>query len=81
MGFSSGFAYSLKVGDWCWYTRHASPCRVVDRQQVWGETSYRVWLAALDDSETMVPDFNAVMMLRFGEWKAGNEGDRGVKIA
>ena len=32
------------VGDWCWNTRHASPCRVVERQDVWGETSYRVWL-------------------------------------
>lgn len=48
MGLSSGFASSMKVGDWCWYTRHASPCRVVERQDVWGETSYRVWLPAKD---------------------------------
>lgn len=48
MGLSSGFASSMKVGDWCWYTRHASPCRVVERQDVWGESSYRVWLPAKD---------------------------------
>ncbi|MHB8165992.1 MAG: helicase-related protein [Sulfuricella sp.] len=48
MGLGSGFASSLKVGDWCWYTRHASPCRVVERRDVWGETSYRVWLPAKD---------------------------------
>ncbi|MBZ9908078.1 DEAD/DEAH box helicase family protein [Mesorhizobium sp. BR115XR7A] len=36
------------VGDWCWHERHAAPCRVVDRQQMWGETAYRVWLPAKD---------------------------------
>lgn len=34
------------VGDWCWHLRHATPCRVVERQDVWGETAYRVWLPA-----------------------------------
>jgi hypothetical protein len=24
------------IGDWCWHARHAAPCRVVDRQDVWG---------------------------------------------
>jgi superfamily II DNA or RNA helicase len=38
----------LSVGDWCWHARHASPCRIVDRQNVWGELSYRVWLPAKD---------------------------------
>lgn len=32
------------VGDWCWFTRQASPCRVVERQEVWGKVAYRVWL-------------------------------------
>lgn len=32
------------VGAWCWHKRHALPCRVVDRQDMWGETAYRVWL-------------------------------------
>ncbi len=41
-------ATELAVGDWCWHTRHASPCRVVDRQDVWSETSYRVWLPTKD---------------------------------
>jgi superfamily II DNA or RNA helicase len=36
------------VGDWCWHLRHATPCRVVERQDVWGETAYRVWLPARD---------------------------------
>ncbi|MDU0365107.1 helicase-related protein [Rhizobium sp. 25PS6] len=36
------------IGDWCWHARHAAPCRVVDRQDVWGETAYRVWLPAKD---------------------------------
>src|SRR5690606_17327558 len=41
---SGGFA----VGDWCWHARQASPCRVIDRQDVWGEVAYRVWLPAKD---------------------------------
>ncbi|MGD9583031.1 MAG: DEAD/DEAH box helicase [Lysobacterales bacterium] len=40
----SGFS----VGDWCWFTRQASPCRVIERQDVWGESAYRVWLPAKD---------------------------------
>jgi superfamily II DNA or RNA helicase len=40
----SGF----NVGDWCWLTRQASPCRVIERQDVWGESAYRVWLPAKD---------------------------------
>ena len=37
-----------QVGDWCWHVRQSTPCRVVDRQEVWGETAYRVWLPAKD---------------------------------
>lgn len=36
------------IGDWCWHTRQASPCRVIDRQDVWGEVFFRVWLPAKD---------------------------------
>ena len=32
------------IGDWCWHERHAAPCRVVDRDEIWGATAYRVWL-------------------------------------
>lgn len=39
---------NMVVGDWCWHTRHASPCRVVDRQDIWDETVYRVWLPTQD---------------------------------
>jgi superfamily II DNA or RNA helicase len=43
-----GWSMTLDVGDWCWFTRQASPCRVVERQDVWGESAYRVWLPAKD---------------------------------
>lgn len=36
------------IGDWCWHSRHLSPCRIIDRQEVWGELSYRVWLPTKD---------------------------------
>ena len=35
-------------GDWFWHTRHATPCRVVDRQEAWGGVAYRVWLPNKD---------------------------------
>ncbi len=38
----------FKVGDWCWLTRQAASCCVIDRQEVWGESTYRVWLPAKD---------------------------------
>lgn len=36
------------VGDWCWHARQAAPCRVVDRQTLWGELAYRIWLPNKD---------------------------------
>ncbi|MBB4267588.1 helicase-related protein [Roseospira visakhapatnamensis] len=42
------------IGAWCWHERHAAPCRVVDVQEIWGETAYRVWL----------PDKDAVVRAR-----------------
>lgn len=39
---------SFAVGDWCWFTRQDSPCRVIERQDVWGEVAYRVWLPGKD---------------------------------
>lgn len=36
------------IGDWCWHSRQASPCRVVDRQNLWGEQAYRIWLPNKD---------------------------------
>ncbi|MDR2853517.1 MAG: DEAD/DEAH box helicase family protein [Burkholderiaceae bacterium] len=41
---SSGF----DTGDWCWHTRQASPCRVVERLALWGEAVYRVWVPGKD---------------------------------
>ena len=37
-------ALGQSVGDWCWHVHHATACRVVERQDMWGETVYRVWL-------------------------------------
>ena len=42
------------IGEWCWHDRHAAPCRVVDREEIWGEVAYRVWL----------PDKDAVVRAR-----------------
>lgn len=36
------------IGDWCWHTRQATPCRVVERLALWGEATYREWLPAKD---------------------------------
>lgn len=37
-----------QIGDWYWHERHAAPCRVVDREDIWGEVAYRVWLPSKD---------------------------------
>lgn len=36
------------TGEWFWHVRHATPCRVVDRQHAWGGLAYRVWLPTKD---------------------------------
>jgi len=41
-------AQDYGIGTWCWHERHAAPCRVVDREEMWSETSYRVWLPGKD---------------------------------
>jgi superfamily II DNA or RNA helicase len=38
----------FSIGDWCWHARQASPCRVIDRETLWGEVFFRVWLPAKD---------------------------------
>ncbi len=42
------FSGALSVGEWCWHIRQAMPCRIVDRQSLWGGVSYRVWLPGKD---------------------------------
>lgn len=39
---------TFAVGDWCWHGRQNTPCRIVDHQNLWGETAYRVWLPVQD---------------------------------
>ena len=41
-------SYPRNVGEWCWHIRQASPCRVVDHQNLWGELTYRIWLPNKD---------------------------------
>lgn len=41
-------SYQWEIGDWCWYRRLATPCRVIDRQGLWGHEIYRVWVMAKD---------------------------------
>jgi hypothetical protein len=36
------------VGDWCRHRRHRTPCRIIDRQSLWNETAFRVWLPTKD---------------------------------
>ena len=38
----------FNVGDWCWHTHQATPCRIIERQEIWGTVTYRIWLAAKD---------------------------------
>jgi len=44
------------TGDWFWHVRHATPCRVVDRQHAWGGLAYRVWLPTKDVVMRARPD-------------------------
>ncbi len=37
-----------QIGDWLWSEQHQQACRVIDIQQAWGMTSYRVWLPEPD---------------------------------
>jgi hypothetical protein len=39
---------SWNIGDWCWHVRLASPCRVIDREVLWGDVFFHVWLPAKD---------------------------------
>ncbi len=41
-------AVAAAAGNWFWHVRHATPCRVVDRQSIWGGETYRVWLPTKD---------------------------------
>jgi len=38
----------VHIGDWVWSEQHQQACRVIDIQQTWGVTSYRVWLPERD---------------------------------
>ena len=55
----------FEIGDWCWHTRQATPCRVVERLALWGEAAYRVWLPAKDAVlRARAPDLAALSSVR-----------------
>jgi len=58
-------AGDFEIGDWCWHTRQATPCRVVERLALWGEAAYRVWLPAKDAVlRARAPDLAALSSVR-----------------
>ena len=38
----------FQPGEWAWSLEHQQVCRVVETQDLWGDTLYRVWLPAKD---------------------------------
>lgn len=44
----------FNIGKWCWHTRQAAQCQIIERQDIWGATVYRVWL----------PTKNAIVRVR-----------------
>ena len=38
----------FNVGDHCWLARQATPCQIIEHNDVWGERTYRVWLPVKD---------------------------------
>lgn len=38
----------FKLGDWAYHAAFDQPCQVIEARTLWGETTYRVWLAKTD---------------------------------
>lgn len=38
----------FKAGEWAWSTEHDEPCRVIDSSELWGRTTFLVWLPRRD---------------------------------
>lgn len=38
----------FQPGEWVWSLEHQQVCRVVETQDLWGETLYRVWVPTKD---------------------------------
>ena len=36
------------AGEWAWLSDSGQACQIVDRQGLWGASSYRVWLPSQD---------------------------------
>ena len=36
------------IGEWVWSVQHQDVCRIVETQDLWGETTFRVWLPGRD---------------------------------
>jgi hypothetical protein len=44
----------LKMTNWQYSTLHHSPCKVIEKQTLWGGTTCRVWLPG-SDSVVRIP--------------------------
>src|SRR5580704_4615283 len=38
----------MEEGDWVWEVDHQQVCQILERQDLWGNITYRVWLSAQD---------------------------------
>lgn len=38
----------MRPGDWAWSVEHREACQILDAQELWGETLYRVWVPGRD---------------------------------
>src|SRR4030067_916283 len=45
---SSTLMVTLKANEWVWSDEHNAPCRVIETQRLWGQTTCRVWLPSQD---------------------------------
>ncbi|MGK0674523.1 MAG: hypothetical protein ABWU16_07660 [Halothiobacillaceae bacterium] len=55
------------VGAWCWHARQASPCRIFDRQDVWGKTIKAGWdLVIIDEAHRLSGSTEQVARYKLG---------------
>ncbi len=53
----------LELGDWCWHRQDATPCQIIDWQEMWGAQICHVWIPAtnsvvrVETSELAVLDY------------------------
>jgi hypothetical protein len=64
---SSALMITLKANEWVWSDEHNAPCRVIEAQRLWGQTTCRVWLPGKDMVvRVQVEDLNLYKRPKFG---------------